>query len=56
VRLVDLERIIIFPEAYIGGADKLFDAAGQLTSESTRTFLRDFMSKFAVWIETNSKV
>jgi chromate reductase, NAD(P)H dehydrogenase (quinone) len=40
------------PEAYIGGADKLFDAAGNLTNESTREFLRTFMQSFATWIET----
>ncbi len=40
------------PEAYIGGADKLFDAEGQLTNESTREFLRKFMVAFASWIET----
>ena len=43
------------PEAYIGGADKLFDATGKLANELTRTFLRDFMSKFAAWIEANDK-
>jgi chromate reductase len=40
------------PEAYIGGADKLFDASGNLTNESTREFLRTFMQSFAAWIET----
>lgn len=39
------------PEAYIGGADKLFDASGNLTNESTREFLRTFMRAFADWIE-----
>jgi len=41
------------PEAYVGGADKLFDAAGQLTNDSTREFLRTFISAFAAWIELN---
>lgn len=41
------------PEAYIGGADKLFDAGGNLTNESTREFLRTFINAFAVWIELN---
>jgi chromate reductase len=41
------------PEAYIGGADKLFDSAGNLTSDSTREFLRTFVSAFAAWIELN---
>ena len=40
------------PEAYIGGADKLFDAAGNLTNDSTREFLRTFAQAFAAWIET----
>ncbi len=39
------------PEAYVGGADKLFDEAGNLTNESTRKFLEAFMTAFAVWIE-----
>jgi chromate reductase, NAD(P)H dehydrogenase (quinone) len=39
------------PEAYIGGADKLFDASGNLTNESTREFLRKFAGAFDAWIE-----
>ena len=39
------------PEAYVGGADKLFDAAGSLTNDSTREFLRTFVTAFAAWIE-----
>jgi chromate reductase, NAD(P)H dehydrogenase (quinone) len=42
------------PEAYIGGADKLFDASGKLTNDGTRKFLQGFMQAFAVWIETNA--
>jgi chromate reductase len=41
------------PEAYIGGADKLFDANGKLVNDGTREFLRVFAEKFAVWIEKN---
>ncbi len=41
------------PEAYLGGADKLFDAGGRLTSDSTREFLRKFVEEFARWIEVN---
>jgi chromate reductase, NAD(P)H dehydrogenase (quinone) len=41
------------PEAYVGGADKLFDATGQLINDSTREFLRTFISAFAAWIELN---
>jgi chromate reductase, NAD(P)H dehydrogenase (quinone) len=43
------------PEAYIGGAAHLFDAEGELTSESTREFLSKFMVSFAAWIEANRK-
>ena len=43
------------PEAYVGGADKLFDAAGTLISDGTRTFLQNFMLAFAAWIEVNLK-
>ena len=39
------------PEAYVGGADKLFDAKGDFTSESTRAFLTKFMQAFAAWVE-----
>jgi len=39
------------PEAYIGGADKLFDANGTLINESTREFLRKFMEAFGAWVE-----
>jgi chromate reductase, NAD(P)H dehydrogenase (quinone) len=39
------------PEAYIGGANKLFDASGNLTNDSTRDFLRNFAESFARWVE-----
>ena len=39
------------PEAYISNAAKLFDEAGTLTSEDTRTFLRKFLDAFATWID-----
>jgi chromate reductase len=39
------------PEAYVGGADKLFDANGEFASESTRAFLAKFMQAFAAWVE-----
>lgn len=38
------------PEAYIGGIDKIFDDAGAIGVESTRTFLDAFMRTFATWI------
>jgi chromate reductase len=39
-------------EAYIGGADNLFDADGKLVNEGTRKFLQDFMNAFSDWIAT----
>jgi len=39
------------PEAYIGGAAKLFDESGNLTNDSTRQFLQNFVDSFARWIE-----
>lgn len=41
------------PEAYIGGAAKLFDAEGRLASDDTRTFMRKFLAAFSAWIEAN---
>jgi chromate reductase len=41
------------PEAYIGGADKLFDAGGKLANDGTRKFLGQFMAAFAAWVEKN---
>ncbi len=43
------------PEAYIGGADKLFDAEGKITNAGTREFLGKYMAAFADWIERNGK-
>jgi chromate reductase len=43
------------PEAYVGHADKLFDAGGKLANDSTRKFLQDFMTAFAAWIDTIAK-
>ena len=39
------------PEAYIGGADKLFDQSGNFTNDPTRQFLQNFMTFYAAWIE-----
>ena len=39
------------PEAYVGGASKLFDAGGALTNDSTRDFMRKFVEAFAAWVE-----
>jgi chromate reductase, NAD(P)H dehydrogenase (quinone) len=38
------------PEAYIGGADKLFDASGKLVNDGSRAFLQQFVEAFAKWV------
>ena len=38
------------PEAYIGGAAKLFDESGSIANETTREFLQKFMGAFAEWV------
>lgn len=43
------------PEAYIGGADKLFDANGKLINDGTRKFLQGFMQAYAAWVAANAK-
>jgi chromate reductase, NAD(P)H dehydrogenase (quinone) len=43
------------PEAYIGGADKLFDGNGKLVNEGTRKFLQGFMQAYAAWVKANAK-
>jgi chromate reductase, NAD(P)H dehydrogenase (quinone) len=43
------------PEAYLGGADKFFDAHGKLANDGTRKFLRDFIQAFGAWITANGK-
>jgi len=42
------------PEAYIGGASALFDDSGNLTNDSTKKFLTDFMAAFEKWVETHA--
>ena len=43
------------PEAYIGGADKLFDAAGKLNNAATKNFLQGYLQAFETWISANTK-
>ena len=43
------------PEAYLGGADKLFDTEGKLINDVTRKFLQSFMQAYAAWITANAK-
>ena len=38
------------PEAYVSGADTLFDAEGRLVVDSTRAFLQRYMLAFAGWV------
>jgi len=38
------------PEAYVGGASKLFDEDGRLTNDATKAFFRSFITAFAEWI------
>ncbi|KWR88818.1 NADPH-dependent FMN reductase [Cupriavidus sp. IDO] len=42
------------PEAYIGGADKLFDESGALANDSTRGFLGKYLTAYANWVERNA--
>jgi chromate reductase, NAD(P)H dehydrogenase (quinone) len=42
------------PEAYIGGAAKLFDAAGGIAVAATRDFLAKYMQAFADWVERHA--
>lgn len=43
------------PEAYIGGAAKLFDETGNLNNDGTREFLRKFITAFAAWVERQTR-
>jgi chromate reductase len=43
------------PEAYIGGADKLFGPDGKVTNPATREFLQKFTQAFADWVAANAK-
>jgi chromate reductase len=39
------------PEAYVGHAAALFNDQDEMTNEGTKTFLGDFLTTFAEWIE-----
>lgn len=43
------------PEAYIGNVSGMFDESGNLSNESTKKFLTQFMEAFARWVETHRK-
>jgi chromate reductase len=38
------------PEVYLSGADKMFDAAGELTTASTKEFLTTFLQAYSAWV------
>jgi chromate reductase len=42
------------PEAYIGSAEKLFDAQGKLIDARTRQFLGKILEAFAAWTDRNA--
>lgn len=42
------------PEAYIGGADKLFADDGSISNPSTREFMQKFLAAFEQWIGRNA--
>jgi chromate reductase len=39
------------PEAYVGGADKIFNERGDITTDKTREFLQGFIGSYAAWVE-----
>jgi chromate reductase len=39
------------PEAYVGGAGKLFAADGSIGVPETREFMQKYLDRFAAWIE-----
>jgi chromate reductase len=43
------------PEAYLSNAAGLFDDEGRLTNDTTREFLRKFMSSFAGWVALHTQ-
>jgi chromate reductase len=43
------------PEAYIGGADKLFAADGSIANPSTKEFMGKFLAAFEQWIGRHAR-
>jgi len=41
------------PEAYVGGAAKMFSDTGAITGDDTREFVTKFLTAFEQWIEKN---
>ncbi|HEX6945586.1 MAG TPA: NAD(P)H-dependent oxidoreductase [Casimicrobiaceae bacterium] len=44
-------QVLAQPEAYVGGAGKAFDDAGEFTSEALRELMTKFLGAFADWID-----
>jgi chromate reductase len=42
------------PEAYIGNVASILNEKGEITSESTRQFLKNYMDAFVKWVDTIS--
>jgi len=42
------------PEAYIGGADKLFAEDGSISNPATKEFMTKYLAAFEQWISRNS--
>jgi chromate reductase len=42
------------PEAYIGKADELFGANGEISKEDTKKFMKKFLEAYAVWVAKNT--
>jgi len=43
------------PEAYIGGAAKLFNGAGDIVVDKTREFIDSFLKSFSTWVHRLEK-
>ncbi|AKJ27516.1 NADPH-dependent FMN reductase [Caldimonas brevitalea] len=44
------------PEAYLGGADRLFDEQGRIANPDTAAFLTGFLQAFERWARTNPRL
>ena len=42
------------PEAYIGGADKLFAEDGSISNPATKEFMTKYLAAFEQWISRNA--
>ena len=51
----DIVIDLAHPRFAPGGTIPLFDESGNLSNESTKTFLKKFMEAFATWVDTLAK-